>query len=117
MAIITICSILKHFQHTSNSLLGLTGSEHPMFSVFNAMGDGYMFDPKESSSPITNDCYSISFKKIVKDDLNYWRTKLDFTNRAMFCNVPRQVTQRDKRKWFEKKGLFHQLSRRFSKWH
>ena len=67
--------------------------------------------PKESSPPITNDCYSISFKKYVKGNLNYGRTKYDFTNGALIFIAPRQVLQWDNSVVFEQKGFsinFHE---------
>ena len=91
--------------------LELPRPEHPMFSVFSALGEGFLPCPKESSPPITNDCYSISLKKIVKGDLTYGRTKYDFTNGALFFIAPRQVIQWDESVVFEQKGFsinFHE---------
>lgn len=82
-----------------------------MFSLYTAMGEGFLPCPKESSPPITNDCYSISFKKFVKGDLTYGRTKYDFTNGALFFIAPRQVLQWDDTAVFEQKGFsinFHE---------
>ncbi len=82
-----------------------------MFSMYSALGEGYLPCPKESSPPITNDCYSISFKKIVKGDLAYGRTKYDFTNGALFFIAPRQVLQWESSAVFEQKGFsihFHE---------
>ncbi|MBT8301864.1 MAG: helix-turn-helix transcriptional regulator [Maribacter sp.] len=104
---------MQHFKTLSAYLeyLGLPLPEHPMLSVFSAIGDGFLPCPKESSPPITNDCYTISFKKIVKGDLNYGRTKYDFTNGALFFIAPRQVLQWDNSVVFEQKGFsinFHE---------
>ncbi|MEL7533095.1 MAG: helix-turn-helix transcriptional regulator [Bacteroidota bacterium] len=104
---------MQHFKTLSAYLeyLELPRPEHPMFSIFTAMGEGFLPCPKESSPPITNDCYSISFKKIVKGDLNYGRTKYDFTNGALFFIAPRQVIQWDQNVIFEQKGFsinFHE---------
>ena len=104
---------MQHFKTLSTYLdyLGLPRPEHPMLSVFSARGEGFLPCPKESSPPITNDCYSISFKKIVKGDLNYGRTTYDFTNGALFFIAPRQVLQWDKSVVFEQKGFsinFHE---------
>lgn len=66
---------------------------------------------RESSPPITNDCYSISLKKIVKGKLTYGRTKYDFTNGALIFIAPRQVLQWDSSVVFEQKGFsinFHE---------
>ena len=82
-----------------------------MLSVFSATGDGFLPCPKESSPPITNDCYSISLKKIVKGELNYGRTQYDFTNGALIFIAPRQVLQWDNSVVYDQKGFsinFHE---------
>ena len=86
---------MQHFNTLSSYLdyLMLPPPEHPMLSVFTALGDGFLPCPRESSPPITNDCYTISFKKVVKGQLNYGRTKYDFTNGTLFFIAPRQVLQ------------------------
>ena len=104
---------MKHFKTLVSYLdyLGLPRPEHPMLSVFTANGDDYLPCPKESSPPITNDCYTISFKKFVKGELTYGRTKYDFTNGALFFIAPRQVLQWDESAVFEQKGFsinFHE---------
>lgn len=104
---------MQHFKTLSSYLdyLELPRPEHPMLIVFAAKGDGYLPCPRESSPPITNDCYSISLKKFVKGDLNYGRTKYDFTNGALIFIAPRQVLQWDNSVVFEQKGFsinFHE---------
>ncbi|WP_452222675.1 helix-turn-helix domain-containing protein [Lacinutrix chionoecetis] len=104
---------MEHFKTLSTYLdyLDLPRPEHPMLSVFNSKGDGYLPCPKESSPPITNDCYSISLKKFVKGDLNYGRTRYDFTNGALIFIAPRQILQWDSSVVFERKGFsinFHE---------
>ncbi len=104
---------MQHFKTLSAYIeyLELTGPEHPMLSVFSAIGDGFLPCPKESSPPITNDCYSISLKKVVKGALNYGRTQYDFTNGALIFIAPRQVLQWDSSVVFEQKGFsinFHE---------
>lgn len=104
---------MQHFSTLSAYLdyLELPRPEHPMLSVFSARGEGLLPCPRESSPPITNDCYSISLKKIVKGDLNYGRTKYDFTNGALIFIAPRQVLQWDKRVVYDQKGFsinFHE---------
>ena len=104
---------MEHFKTLSTYLdyLELPRPEHPMLSVFNSKGDGYLPCPKESSPPITNDCYSISLKKFVKGNLNYGRTKYDFTNGALIFIAPRQILQWDSSVVFERKGFsinFHE---------
>ncbi|AWW29141.1 AraC family transcriptional regulator [Echinicola strongylocentroti] len=104
---------MQHFKTLSAYLdyLELPRPEHPMLSVFSAVGEGFLPCPKASSPPITNDCYSISLKKIVKGDLNYGRTRYDFTNGALIFIAPRQVLQWDSSVVFEQKGFsinFHE---------
>lgn len=104
---------MKHFKTLSAyfDYMQLPPPEHPMLSVLFATGDSFLPCPKKSSPPITNDCYSISLKKIVKGDLNYGRTKYDFTNGAMVFIAPRQVLQWDSQVVFEQKGFsinFHE---------
>ena len=104
---------MQHFNTLSAYLeyLELPRPEHPMISVFTAMGDGFLPCPKESSPPITNDCYTISFKKVVEGNLTYGRTKYDFTNGALFFIAPRQVIQWDSGLIYEQKGFsinFHE---------
>ena len=98
---------MQHFNTLSAYLeyLELPPSEHPMISVFSSSDDGFLPCPKESSPPITNDCYSISFKKFVKGELTYGRTQYDFTNGTLFFIAPRQVMQWDKSVVFEQKGF------------
>lgn len=104
---------MKHFSTLSSyfEYLELPQPEHPMLSVLSATGDDFLPCPKESSPPITNDCYTISLKKVVSGELNYGRTKYDFTNGAMFFMSPRQVLQWDSSAVFEQKGFsinFHE---------
>lgn len=104
---------MNHFKTLSAyfDYIQLLRPEHPMLSVMVATGDGFLPCPKESSPPITTDCYSISLKKIVKGNLNYGRTKYDFTNGALIFIAPRQVLQWDSSVVFEQKGFsinFHE---------
>lgn len=104
---------MRHFKTLSLYLeyLGLPKPEHPALSVFYSKGNSHLPCSRDSSPPITNDCYSISLKKFVKGDLNYGRTKYDFTNGAMIFIAPRQVLQWDKNVVFEQKGFsinFHE---------
>jgi len=104
---------MQHFKTLSSYLeyLELPRPEHPMFSMYAARGEDFLPCPKSSSPPITNDCYSISFKKIVKGDLTYGRTQYDFTNGALFFVAPRQVLQWESSVVFEQKGFslnFHE---------
>ncbi len=104
---------MKHFRTLSAyfDYMQLPGPEHPMLSVLSATEDNFLPCPRESSPPITNECYSISLKKIVKGKLNYGRTKYDFTNGALIFLAPRQVLQWDSSVVFEQKGFsinFHE---------
>ena len=104
---------MQHFKTLSAYLeyLELPRPEHPMFSIYTALGEGFLPCPKESSPPITNDCYSISFKKFVQGDLTYGRTKYDFSNGTLFFIAPRQVLQWENNAVFEQKGFsinFHE---------
>ncbi|WP_273567126.1 helix-turn-helix domain-containing protein [Maribacter halichondriae] len=104
---------MQHFKTLSAYLeyLELPRPEHPMLSVFSAAGDDFLPCPKESSPPITNDCYSISLKKIVKGNVNYGRTQYDFTNGALIFIAPRQVLQWDSSVVYDQKGFsinFHE---------
>ncbi|SEL09378.1 transcriptional regulator, AraC family [Aquimarina amphilecti] len=104
---------MQHFKTLSSFLdyLELPRPEHPMLSVLFAAGESFLPCHRKSSPPIINDCYSISLKKIVKGDLNYGRTKYDFTNGALIFVAPRQVLQWDSRVVFEQKGFsvnFHE---------
>lgn len=104
---------MKHFRTLSSYLeyMQLPRPEHPMLSVFTAKGDDFLPCPRESSPPISTDCYSISFKKIIKGNINYGRTNYDFTNGALFFVAPRQVLQWDASVVFDQKGFsinFHE---------
>lgn len=104
---------MKHFKTLSAyfDYLQLPRPEHPMLSVLYAKGDDFLPCMRESSPPITNACYSISLKKIIKGDLNYGRTKYDFTNGALIFIAPGQVLQWDSSAVFEQKGfsiIFHE---------
>lgn len=104
---------MKHFKTLSAYLeyMQLPRPEHPMLSVLNAKGDSFLPCPRESSPPISTDCYSISLKKIVKGNLNYGRTNYDFTNGALIFLAPKQVLQWDSSVIFEQKGFsinFHE---------
>lgn len=105
--------MMEHFNTLSSyfEYLELPQPEHPMFSVMSAAGDDFLPCPKDSSPPITNDCYTISLKKVVNGELIYGRTKYDFTNGTMFFISPRQVLQWDSSAVFEQKGFsinFHE---------
>jgi AraC-like DNA-binding protein len=104
---------MKHFSTLAAyyDYLRLPPPEHPMLSVLTATGAETLPCPRESSPPITNDCYSISLKKRVEGDLNYGRTKYDFSDGALIFIAPRQVLQWDSRAVFAQGGFsinFHE---------
>ena len=104
---------MTHFDTLSAYLeyLQLPAPEHPMLSVMSAVGEGTLPCPRESSPPITNDCYSISLKKIVRGDLKYGRTQYDFAYGVLIFLAPRQVLQWDSSVVFEQQGFsinFHE---------
>ncbi len=104
---------MQHFKTLSSYLdyLELPRPEHPMLSIFNSKADGYLPCSRESSPPITNDCFSISLKKFIEGNLNYGRTKYDFTNGTLIFIAPGQVLQWDNSVVFEQKGFsinFHE---------
>lgn len=104
---------MQHFKTLSAyfEYMQLPRPEHPMLSILFATGKHFLPCPRASSPPITNDCYSISLKKIVKGNLNYGRTKYDFANGALIFIAPRQVLQWDNNAIFEQKGFsinFHE---------
>jgi len=104
---------MRHFKTLSSFLnyVGFPRQEHPMLSVYKSKGEGYLPCPRKSSPPITNECYTISFKKHVDGSLNYGRTKYDFTNGALIFIAPRQVLQWDSSLVFEHQGFsinFHE---------
>lgn len=104
---------MKHFKSLSDyfDYVLLPRPEHPLLSVLSAKGEEFLPCTRQSSPPISNDFYSISLKKIVKGDINYGRTKYDFTNGALIFIAPRQVLQWDNSVVFEQKGFsinFHE---------
>jgi len=104
---------MKHYKTLSAFLdyMQLPRPEHPMLSVMVAKGDEFLPCPRESSPPISTDCYSISLKKLMHGELNYGRTKYDFTNGALIFIAPRQVLQWDSSFIFDQKGFsinFHE---------
>ena len=104
---------MQHFKTLSSYMdyAKLPRPEHPMLSVLSAKGEGHLPCPRESSPPVTNDCYNVSLKKVIKGNLNYGRTKYDFTNGVMIFVAPRQVMQWDSSLIIEQKGFsitFHE---------
>ncbi len=98
---------MQHFKTLSAyfEYMQLPRPEHPMLSVLSAEGESFLPCPKDSTPPITTDCYSISLKKIIKGNLNYGRTKYDFTNGALIFIAPGQVLQWDSSVIFEQRGF------------
>jgi len=104
---------MQHFKTLSSyfKYLQLPKPEHPMFSVLCSSEDNFLPCPRRSSPPITHDCYSISLKKIIDGNLNYGRTRYDFTNGTLIFLAPRQVLQWDSTYKIKQKGFsinFHE---------
>jgi len=76
--------------------------EHPMFGMISM--ETAENTHRESSEPITTDCYIISLKYVVAGTMAYGRTKIDFTRGSLLFYAPRQSMQ-----WtdveLEKKGF------------
>ncbi len=103
----------RHFKTLSAyfDFIKMPRPEHPMLSVLTSKGEGFMPCPMESCPPITHDCYFVSLKKIVRGEMNYGRTKYDFSNGAMIFVAPRQVIQWDSNLVVKQKGFsitFHE---------
>lgn len=104
---------MVHFKTLSSlfEYMELSRPEHPMLSVVKLADDGYLACPRPSSSPITSDCYIIGYKKIIKGNFTYGRTKYDFTNGALYFISPREVLQWENNIIYEQKGFaitFHE---------
>jgi len=97
---------MKHFKNISAYLeyVNFPAPEHPQLSVF-PITDQLMEGFRECSLPITTDFYFLTFKKIITGDIDYGRTKYDFTNGAMAFVSPRQVLQWNSPE-LEQKGFF-----------
>lgn len=76
--------------------------EHPMLGMI-SIAEAENFH-RESSKPITTDCYIISLKYVVAGRMAYGRTKIDFTRGSLLFYAPRQSME-----WtdveLEKKGF------------
>ncbi len=104
---------MRHFKTLSAyfNYLELPRPEHPMLSVLCSTKDDFLPCPKASSPPITHECYSISLKKVINGQLDYGRTKYDFTNGSLIFIAPRQVLQWENYSDVEQKGFsinFHE---------
>lgn len=104
---------MQHFKTLSSYLeyLELPAPEHPMLSVSYAKGENFLPCARESSPAISNDCYTISFKKVLKGNFKYGRTQYDFSNGALFFIAPRQVLEWDEGIMLEQQGFtihFHE---------
>ncbi len=103
---------MLHFKSISHYLeyINAPKSEHPLLSVL-TIDDEFIRFLRDSSEPITNDFYSISFKKVISGSLMYGRTQYDFSNGAMVFMSPRQILQWDENTEMEQKGFiitFHE---------
>lgn len=103
---------MKHFEHLSAYLeyVNLPRAEHPQLSVLRFSKE-LMKVFRESSPPVTNNCYTISFKKVLSGGINYGQTKYDFSNGAMAFVAPRQVAEWTSHTELSQKGFlitFHE---------
>ncbi|MEL7020326.1 MAG: AraC family transcriptional regulator, partial [Bacteroidota bacterium] len=104
---------MQHFKTLSEYLayVQLPQPEHPMLTILSSKGNQYLSCPIESPPPISNDCYVISLKKVIKGNVNYGRTKYDATNGAIIFLAPRQVIQWTKEIVIKQQGfliMFHE---------
>lgn len=71
--------------------------EHPQFSItpFNTLTDENVMSCSAEPEILTNDFYTISFKKVLSGEILYGRTSYDYSNGALIFMGPRQesVTQ------------------------
>lgn len=103
---------MQHFKTLASYLeyINAPKSEHPLLSVV-SIDENFIHFLRKSSPAITNNCYSISFKRLVSGNLTYGRTKYDFSNGAMVFIAPRQIIQWDEKTEMEQNGFiitFHE---------
>ncbi|KAB1159426.1 AraC family transcriptional regulator [Tenacibaculum aiptasiae] len=103
---------MLHFKSISNYLeyINAPKSEHPLLSVV-SINKSFIKSLRKSSPPMMNNCYSISFKRVISGSLTYGRTKYDFSNGAMVFMAPRQIMQWDETTEMEQNGFiitFHE---------
>jgi AraC-like DNA-binding protein len=87
---------MEHFKSLSKLLgyMNLPAPEHPMLSILSFYEqEDFISKARKSSPPISCDCYSLSFKKVISGDLNYGKTKYDCDNGALVFMAPQQVIQ------------------------
>ena len=75
-----------------NQFFGMPAPEHPLLSVVSTEPSVDEFTASCFDEPImvSNDCYTISFKKIISGEISYGRTTYDFKNGSMIFTAPRQ---------------------------
>lgn len=103
---------MKHFSSISSYLeyVQFPAPEHPMLSVLR-IDEELMNNSRPNSAPITTDFYLISLKNVVNGELNYGRTKYDFSQGAMGFLSPGQTIQWDEDLQLEEGGFmitFHE---------
>lgn len=101
-----------HFKTLASYLeyINAPKSEHPLLSVLSNDKD-FIRSLKKSSPVITNNCYSISLKRVILGKLTYGRTKYDFSNGVMVFMAPRQMMQWEENTEMEQNGFtitFHE---------
>jgi AraC-like DNA-binding protein len=103
---------MKHFKTLSNYIeyIKFPKPEHPQLSVL-TLDSEILSVARRESQPITNNCYTISLKRVSKGNLRYGRTQYDFTNGAMAFISPRQILEWDSETQMEDSGFiitFHE---------
>ena len=81
---------MKHFDSLQefHEYMEWPSPEHPLLSLVSL--DTGEVPHRKSSPPITNDCYMIVLKQVVSGEMNYGRTKLDFSRGVMLFFAPGQ---------------------------
>lgn len=92
--------ITHHFDSITESLrsMNLPEPEHPLFyvNVTERSDDEAVTSQLDEPVAISNNFYTIAFKKILAGEMQYGRTKYDLTNGTMIFTAPRQrVVVRD----------------------
>ena len=103
---------MTHFKNITaySEYINFPKPEHPQLSII-TINKALIEGLRASSPSITNDFYTISFKKLTSGNLNYGQTKYDFSNGAMAFMAPRQVMQWDENTELEDSGFiitFHE---------
>lgn len=81
---------MKHFDSLQefHAYMEWPSPEHPLLSMVSL--DTGEAPHRKSSPPITHNCYMIVLKQVVSGEMNYGRTKLDFSRGVMLFFAPGQ---------------------------